>query len=131
MARRSEKADIEKERAGKESFWLSGPRGVAVKPSADGEDAGRFRASVQGFDYYNTRTGNALWTLDPDYDRRSLFPRQVFFPMATARDAWKKLSRKLSADIDTGLVEAYRGTVPLPFEAGEHEHATVKVVELA
>ena len=28
----------------------------------------------------------ALWMLDPDYDGRSLFPRQVFFPMAGAND---------------------------------------------
>ena len=50
-----------------------------------GTDEGRFRVSVQGFDYYNTKTGNvesggadkiASWMLDPDYDGRSLFARQ-------------------------------------------------------
>ena len=48
-------------------------------------------SAVKGFDYYNTKTGNiesggadkiAMWMLDTDYDGRSLFPRQVFFPMA-------------------------------------------------
>ena len=94
--------------------------------------------SVQGFDYYNTRTGNvdsgganriALWMLDPDYDGRSLFPRQVFFPMAGARDGWARLAKNLKAEIDAELIEAYRGTVSLPFEAGEHGRAAVKIVD--
>jgi adenine-specific DNA-methyltransferase len=46
---------------------------------------------VRGFDYYNTRTSTiesgdaskiAMWLLDTDYDGRSLYPRQVFFPIA-------------------------------------------------
>ena len=80
-------SDLKKERASNESFWLIGQPDVAVERIAIGDDKGRFRVSVQGFDYYNTRTGNvdsggadriALWMLDPDYDGRSLFPRQVF-----------------------------------------------------
>ena len=94
---------------------------------------------MQGFDYYNTKTGNvesgnadriALWMLDPDYDGRSLFPRQVFFPMASAtRDGWAKLARSLKAEIDATRMAAYRGTVSLPFEAGEHGRAAVKIVD--
>ena len=130
--------DLKKERAGNESFWLIGQPDVVVDPIADGEDAGRFRVSVQGFDYYNIRTGNvdsgganriALWMLDPDYDGRSLFPRQVFFPMAGVRDGWARLAHNLRAEIDTGLIEAYRGTVSLPFDAGEHGRAAVKIVD--
>ena len=54
------------------------------------------QATIQGFDYYNTRTGNvesggadkiAMWMLDLDYDGRSLFPRQVFFPWQARRTA--------------------------------------------
>ena len=95
-------------------------------------------AAVHGFDYYNTKTGNvesggsdriALWMLDPDYDGRSLFPRQVFFPMAGANDGWAKLARHLRAEIDEGRMEAYRGAVSLPFEAGEHRRAAVKIVD--
>ena len=94
--------------------------------------------AVHGFDYYNTKTGNvesggadriALWMLDPDYDGRSLFPRQVFFPMAGANDGWAKLARHLRVEIDQGRMEAYRGTVSLPFEAGEHRRAAVKIVD--
>ena len=96
------------------------------------------QVTVQGFDYYNTRTGNvesggsdkiAMWMLDPDYDGRSLFPRQVFFPMAGAKDGWAKLARNLKAAIDEDLIEAYRGAVSLPFEPGEHRRIAVKIVD--
>ena len=74
-------------------------------------------------------TGIALWMLDPDYDGRSLFPRQVFFPMAGPKDGWARLARNLRAEIDSTLIEAYRGTVSLPFEPGEHGRAAVKIVD--
>ena len=130
--------DLKKERASNESFWLIGQPDVKVERIADGEDEGKFRVLVRGFDYYNTRTGNvdsgganriALWMLDPDYDGRSLFPRQVFFPMAGAKDSWAKLARNLRAEIDGTKIEAYRGTVALPFEPGEHGRAAVKIVD--
>ena len=48
--------------------------------------------------------------LDSDYDGRSLFPRQVFFPMADENAGWARLSRNLKAEIDAERIEAYRGT---------------------
>ena len=131
--------DLKKKRASNESFWLIGQPDIEIKRITEGEDEGKYRISVQGFDYYNTKTGNvesggsdriALWMLDPDYDGRSLFPRQVFFPMAGGNDGWAKLARHLRAEIDASQMEAYRGTVSLPFEAGEHGRAAVKIVEL-
>ena len=130
--------DLKKKRASNESFWLIGQPEVEVERIASGEDTGKFRVSVHGFDYYNTKTGDvdsggadriAMWMLDPDYDGRSLFPRQVFFPMAGAKDGWAKLARNLKAEIDTDLIEAYRGTDSLPFEAGKHRRAAVKIVD--
>ena len=130
--------DLKRKRASNESFWLIGQPDVEIELIASGEDAGKFRVSVKGFDYYNTKTGNvesggpdriALWMLDPDYDGRSLFPRQVFFPMAGAKDGWEKLARNLKAEIETDLIKAYRGTVSLPFEAGGHGRAAVKIVD--
>ena len=130
--------DLKKKRAGNESFWLIGQPDVETTRIAEGEDAGRFRVEVRGFDYYNTRTGElesggaeriAVWMLDPDYDGRSLFPRQVFFPMAGDRDGWTRLARNLRAGIDESRIEAYRGAVSLPFEAGEHRRAAVKIVD--
>lgn len=49
--------------------------------------------------------------------------------MAGARDEWARLARNLKAEIDTDLIEAYRGTVSLPFEAGEHGRTAVKIVD--
>ncbi len=96
------------------------------------------QVTIHGFDYYNTKTGNvesggkdriAMWMLDPDYDGRSLFPRQVFFPMAGDEDGWAKLAKNLKAEIDTDLIEAYRGTVSLPFNAGENNRIAVKIID--
>ena len=130
--------DLKRKRASNESFWLIGQPDMQVETIAAGEDAGKHRVRVSGFDYYNTKTGDvesgsedriALWMLDTDYDGRSLFPRQVFFPMAGPSDGWAKIARNLKAEIDEDLIKAYRGTVSLPFEAGEHHRAAVKIVD--
>ena len=130
--------DLKKKRASNESFWLIGQPDVALEKITEGDDRDKFRVSVLGFDYYNTKTGGvesggadkiAMWLLDPDYDGRSLFPRQVFFPMADAKDGWAKLARNLKAEIDEDLIEAYRGTVSLPFAPGEHRRCAVKIID--
>ena len=133
--------DLKKKRASNESFWLIGQPDVSLVRIAEGEHEGKYRVSVQGFDYYNTKTGDvesgganqiAVWMLDPDYDGRSLFPRQVFFPMSgedNQNDGWTKLARDLNSEIDLDLIESYRGTVSLPFAPGEYERAAVKIVD--
>ncbi len=130
--------DLKRKRASNESFWLVGQPDVQVQTIADGEDAGKYRVSVLGFDYYNTKSGDvesggqdkiAMWMLDPDYDGRSLYPRQVFFPMAGSNDGWARLARNLRAEIDEELIEAYRGAASLPFEAGENRRIAVKIVD--
>jgi len=87
---------------------------------------------------YDTKTGQivsggaaqiAMWMLDTDYDGRSLFARQVFFPMAGEKEGWSKLARNLKAEIDETLIEAYRGTVSLPFPPGQHGRVAVKIVD--
>jgi adenine-specific DNA-methyltransferase len=70
-----------------------------------------------------------MWLLDTDYDGRSLFPRQVFFPMAGEKEGWARLARNLRAEIDEELIEAYRGTISLPFAAGEYGRAAVKIID--
>ena len=70
-----------------------------------------------------------MWMLDADYDGRSLFPQQVFFPMAGSRDGWARLARNLKAEIDEDLIEAYRGTVSLPFTIGAHARVAVNIVD--
>jgi adenine-specific DNA-methyltransferase len=130
--------DLKKKRASNESFWLIGQPDIVLKKVKDGEDKGKYRVEVMGFDYYNTKTGAiesggneqiAMWMLDTDYDGRSLFPRQVFFPMAGDSDGWARLARNLKAEIDEELIEKYRGTVSLPFEPGKHKRIAVKIVD--
>ncbi len=130
--------DLKKKHASNESFWLIGQPDVIADRIVAGPDKGRFRIAVRGFDYFNTTTGGiesggaekiALWMLDPDYDGRSLFARQVFFPMAGATDGWAKLAKTLRAEIDLDRISAYRGTQSLPFDAGEHRRAAVKIVD--
>jgi len=71
----------------------------------------------------------AMWLLDTDYDERSLFPRQVFFPMAGKGEGWEKLKKNIRAELDESRLEAFHGTVSLPFEAGEHRKVAVKIVD--
>ena len=115
--------DLRKKRSSNESFWLVGQPDIKVKKQKDGKAI----VEVMGFDYYNPKTGNvesggkkniAMWLLDTDYDNRSLFPSQVFFPMAGAKDGWAKLAKNLKAEIDEEKIEAFTGTESLPFQPG-------------
>ena len=130
--------DLKRKRASNESFWLIGQPDVYLHHISRGQDTGKWQVEVRGFDYYNTKTGDvesggedkiAVWSLDTDYDGRSLYPRQVFFPMSGSNDGWSRLARNLKAEIDEDLIEAYRGAVSLPFEAGEHRRVAVKIVD--
>ena len=71
----------------------------------------------------------ALWLLDTDYDERSLYPRQVFFPMAGAKDGWYKLKKNIRGELNESLLDRYHGTVSLPFPAGENRKIAVKIVD--
>jgi adenine-specific DNA-methyltransferase len=130
--------DLKKKRTSDDSFWLLGQPDVRLKKIEKGEHKGKFQVEVRGFDYYDTKTGNvisgsdrniAMWMLDTDYDGRSLFPRQVFFPMSSDAEGWSKLAKNLKAEIDYQLIEAYHGTVSLPFSSGEYKQCAVKIVD--
>ena len=91
---------------------------------------------VNGFDYYNPKAGNvisggkneiAMWMLDTDYDGQSIFPSQIFFPMSGAKEGWSKLAKNLKAEIDEEKIEAFNGTVSLPFWAGRA--VAVKIID--
>ena len=126
--------DLKKKRVSNESFWLIGQPDVKLTKLQNGEH----QVEVQGFDYYNTITGEidsggtdkiAMWMLDTDYNYRSLFPRQVFFPMAGDREGWSRLSRNLKSEIDEELIEQYRGTTSIPFTPGDNKAIAVKIVD--
>ena len=130
--------DLKKKRASNESFWLIGQPDVILREIKRGEHQGMWEVEVHGFDYYDTKTGQiisggsaqiAMWMLDTDYDGRSLFARQVFFPMAGEKEGWSRLAKNLKAEIDEDLIEAYRGTLSLPFELRKHSRVAVKIVD--
>lgn len=126
--------DLKKGRASNESFWLMGQPEVAVKRLKND----LFQVEVKGFDYFDTKTGElksggkkniAMWSLDTDYDNRSVYPRQVFFPMAGGKEGWYKLKKDIRAELDESLLEKFHGTVSLPFEAGDNQCIAVKIVD--
>jgi len=130
--------DLKKKRASNQSFWLVGRPDVDLRQISKGAHKDKWEVEVRGFDYYNTRTGTidsgdtsriAMWLFDPDYDGRSLFPRQVFFPLADEDGGWARLARNLKSEIDAELIEAYRGTISLPFDPGPHKRVAVKVID--
>ena len=130
--------DLKKKRASNESFWLIGQPDVRLFRVLEGKDRDKYQVEVQGFDYYDPRSGTvesggteniAMWMLDTDYDGRSLYPRQVFFPLSGAKDGWSRLAKNLKAEVDEELMEAYRGTFSLPFQPGPHERVAVKIID--
>lgn len=131
-------SDLKKKRASNDSYWLIGQPDVQLERLNSKDDKGKYQVEVLGFDYYNTKKGTiesggseriAMWMLDTDYDGRSLYPRQVFFPMAGANEGWSKLTRNLRAEIDEELIESYRGTVSLPFLAGSNRRIAIKIID--
>lgn len=126
--------DLKKARASNQSFWLMGQPDVEVRKRKDG----LYEVEVHGFDYFDTVKGElvsggkskiAMWLLDTDYDERSLFPRQVFFPMAGKGEGWEKLKKNIRAELDESRLQSFHGTVSLPFEAGENRKVAVKIVD--
>jgi adenine-specific DNA-methyltransferase len=126
--------DLKKAKSSNQSFWLMGQPEVECRKRPDG----MYEVEVLGFDYFDPRTGElssggtkniAMWSLDTDYDGRSLMPHQVFFPMAGAKDGWNRLKKTIRAELDEDLLEQFHGTVSLPFEAGDQRRVAVKIVD--
>ena len=128
--------DLKKKRSSNESFWLIGQPDVDMIEIPSGDDKGKYQVEVRGFDYYNPKNGKvesggkgdiAMWMLDTDYDGRSLFPSQVFFPMAGAKEGWTSLAKNLKAEIDQEKIEFFRGCLSLPFDAGKS--VAIKIID--
>jgi adenine-specific DNA-methyltransferase len=126
--------DLKKKRSSNESFWLMGQPEVRHWKNDDG----LWQVEVLGFDYFDPRKGDvvsggtkqiAMWSLDVDYDERSMMPHQVFFPMAGEKDGWNRLKKTIRAELDEDLLEQFHGTISLPFEAGANYKAAVKIVD--
>ena len=141
--------DLKKKRSSNESFWLIGQPDVVLRSviasgakqskkdsSAKPQNDKQYVVEVLGFDYYNPKTGTvesggkgdiAMWMLDTDYDGRSLFPSQVFFPMAGAKEGWTTLAKNLKAEIDEEKIVTFSGTVSLSFTPGKA--VAVKIID--
>lgn len=126
--------DLKKAKSSNQSFWLMGQPEVECRKREDG----LFEVEVMGFDYFDPRSGElqsggtkniAMWSLDTDYDGRSLMPHQVFFPMAGVKDGWNRLKKTIRAELDEDLLEQFHGSVSLPFEAGKQRRVAVKIVD--
>ena len=132
--------DLKKQSPGSQSFWLVGQPEIDVRQIIRGDDVNRWEVEVYGFDYFDPQSGDmqsggteqiAVWMLDTDYDGRCIYPTQVFFPLAEDKNGgWNKLARNLKAEIDDELMEAYRGTVSLPFNLGENRRVAVKITDV-
>lgn len=127
-------ADLKKNRSTNESFWLMGQPDVELEKA----NGGKYVIRVNGFDYYNTSTDEiesggpskiAMWMLDTDYDGRSLYPQQAFFPMEGKAGGWNSLAKALHSQIDEELIVKYRGTESIPFESGPNKRAAVKIID--
>lgn len=126
--------DLKKARSSNQSFWLMGQPDVELRKRKDG----MWEVEVNGFDYFDPKAGDlvsggkkqiAMWSLDTDYDQRSLMPHQVFFPMADAKGGWNRLKATVRSELDEDLLEQFHGTVSLPFEAGDNQRIAVKIVD--
>ncbi|CEG09703.1 Modification methylase DpnIIB [Afipia felis] len=126
--------DLKKARSSNQSFWLMGQPDVDLRKRKDG----MWEVEVNGFDYFDPKAGDlvsggkkqiAMWSLDTDYDQRSLMPHQVFFPMADAKGGWNRLKATVRSELDEDLLEQFHGTVSLPFDSGDNKRIAVKIVD--
>lgn len=126
--------DLKKKANTNRPFWLIGEPDIEIQKTNNG----KYQVEVNGFDYYDPRTQElkggstdkiAVWMLDTDYDNKSLFPSQIFFPMQDEKRDWTKLAKALNGNVDEELLEQYTGTVSIPFTPGEKRTIAVKIVD--
>jgi len=126
--------DLKKKERSAQSFFLIGQPDVELIELENS----RYQVKVNGFDYYNVKTGIvesgdtsriAMWMLDTNYDGMSIEPEQVFFPISGKSGGWSRLAKTLRAEINQELIEAYAGTESLPFEVKENTQVAVKIID--
>lgn len=123
--------DLLKQTRNSQLFSVSG----APRIKLDRKSNGQFIVNMEGVDIYDpidnsirSESGGRVpaWFLDSDYDGRTFCITQAFFPN---QDAWKNLARDLSKFAEPDTFEAFKGTISLPFRAGEHNRVAVKVID--
>ena len=130
--------DLKKKRASNECFWLIGQPDVRLERIAKGEDKGKWRVSVTASTTTTpgpaasnraarTRSPSGCWT--PTTTGAACSRARCSSRWPAKAKAGRRLAKNLKAEIDEELIEAYRGTVSLPFEPGEHKRIAVKIVD--
>ena len=126
--------DLRKNRSSSQSYWLIGQPDVEVSKLKDD----KYKVIVKGFDYYNPVTGEieskgtkhiAVWFLDTDYDERSLYPDQVFFPEGDPKRDWTRLAKALNGEVNEELMEQFASVESLPFPAGDNKKVAIKIID--
>ena len=126
----SEGGDLLKTTATSQLFTVFGEPDVELTRKDD-----EYILKLLGVDVYDPLTGSvhsenadkiAAWFIDTDYDSRTFCIVQAFFP---DKSAWKKLERALKGTLDEERFEMLTGQESLPFEAGNHKKAAVKVID--
>jgi adenine-specific DNA-methyltransferase len=126
--------DLKKKRSVNESFWLMGQPDIEILK----QNGGKYAVEIHGFDYYNSITGEiesgdtskiTMWMLDIDYDGRSIYPQQIFFPLKGNSNAWSKISKSLNMLIDEEKIEKYKGTISFPFSKGKYSRIAIKIID--
>ncbi len=121
--------DLKKKRASNESFWLIGQPDIDAQKDQRRQRQGEISRRSS---WASTITTPKREPLNPAAMKRSpcgcstptttagVCCRDRFsFLIAGENDGWSRLARNLKAEIDEELIEAYRGTVSLPFRAGQ------------
>ena len=128
--------DLKKKQTSSQSFLLVGQPDVTLVKHGTKKNC--YKVIVNGFDYFNTKTGEimsggvndiAMWMLDIDYDGLCVEPEQIFFPMGGSKGGWNKLAKTLKAEIDQDKIEKFAGNESLWFEAKVNESIAVKIID--
>ena len=123
-------SDLLKTTATSQLFTVFGEPDLTIKHKGE-----KFVITVRGVDVYNPLDGSvtsaraeqiSAWFLDTDYDRRTFCIVQAFFPN---KSAWEKLQRALKSTLNEDAFDKLTGTESLPFIAGEHKRAAIKVID--
>jgi len=108
-----------------------------ASPDAEVRDADNDEVviEVMGTDTFDASTGQVLstnregiaaWFLDQNYDGIVFHANQAFFPRASA---WDQLQKALKGTLDTELMERLNSFESLPFKAGDHKRAAIRLVD--
>ncbi len=123
--------DLLKDTPSSQLFTVFGEPRISLKPLDNGE----YEVTMEGVDIYDPVANTihatkadkvAAWFLDPDYNGQTFCIGQAFFP---DKSAWAKLAKALKTLVDPQRFAAFSGTTSLPFPAGEHKRAAVKVID--